>query len=254
MKYPTQIKRLIKSSTFKIRNLTKERYTCPICNYCGPFADFTVADIGIVKNARCPSCDSFERHRLQKLVIDELQKRHNFLEMRMLHFAPEDFFREYFKRLFREYITADIGMKKVDFQVDLTDLPFKDAEFDFIFASHVLEHIKDDLSAISEIRRVLKPGGIAILPVPIVAVQTIEYPESNPFEDGHVRAPGIDYYERYSNYFLRVEKFSSDDFPNQNKYQTLVHEDRSIYPTEKCPWRQPMAGEKHIDIVPVCFT
>ena len=33
----------------------------------------------------------------------------------------------------------------------------------------VLEHVRDDIKAISEIRRVLKPGGIAIMPVPLVA-------------------------------------------------------------------------------------
>lgn len=252
MKYLVQLKRLIKSTGFKFSHLSQDTYTCPICEYQGPFANFVLAESEIVKDSRCPSCDSFERHRLQKLVIEQLRKDINFWEMRMLHFAPEYFFKEYFEPLVAEYITADLSMNNVDYQVDLTNLPFKDAEFDIVFASHVLEHIKDDHMAISEIRRVLKPKGIAILPVPIVGVQTIEYPQPNPLEAGHVRAPGLDYYERYSNYFRRVEKFSSEDFPN-HPYQLFVYEDRSIYPTKNCPWRQPMAGTKHIDIVPVCF-
>lgn len=248
---PNSLKSLIKSSVCRIRNLNKEKYTCPICDYQGPFADFIIPDTWIVRNARCPSCDSFARHRLAKLVLNELQKKHDFSAMKMLHFAPESCFKGFFKKIFREYITADLNSKDVDIQTNLTNLPFKNAEFDFIFASHVLEHIKDDLKALAEIRRVLKAGGIAILPVPIVGVETIEYPESNPFEAGHVRAPGLDYYQRYFNYFLRIKNFSSEDFPE--KYQTFVYEDRSIYPTDKCPWRQPMAGEKHIDLVPVCF-
>jgi ubiquinone/menaquinone biosynthesis C-methylase UbiE len=169
----------------------------------------------------------------------------------MLHFAPEEFFRKHFKKSFGAYITADLNMHDVDYQVDITKLPFTDAQYDFVFASHVLEHIKDDLKAISEIRRVLRPGGIAILPVPIVSTETIEYPEPNPFESNHIRAPGADYYERYKKYFSRVELYSSNDYPSE--YQTFVYEDRSNTPNEKFPLRRAMAGERHIDTVPICF-
>jgi hypothetical protein len=51
-----------------------------------------------------------------------------------------------------------------------------------VFASHVLEHIPDDGLAIREIRRILVPDGIAILPVPLVSLKTIEYAEPNPLK------------------------------------------------------------------------
>lgn len=251
MKSLESVKPFIKSNICRIRNLNKEKYTCPICHYNGPFADYIMADIWIIKHSRCPKCDGFERHRLQKLVIDHLQNYYDFSKMRMLHLAPEPFLKKDFQLMFQNYICADLYQPQVDIKVDLTHLPFQTKEFDFVFASHVLEHIKDDLSALSEIKRVLKPGGIAILPVPIVSETTIEYPEPNPFEANHVRAPGFDYYERYNNYFSRIELFSSEDFPSN--YQTFIYEDRSIYPTPKCPWRQPMKAEKHLDWVPVCF-
>jgi predicted SAM-dependent methyltransferase len=40
-------------------------------------------------------------------------------------------------------------------------LPIKDAQYDFVFASHVLEHIpwNRTLDALREARRILKPGG-----------------------------------------------------------------------------------------------
>jgi len=41
----------------------------------------------------------------------------------------------------------------------------------------VLEHIKEDNNAIMEIRRILKPNGFAILPVPIITDYTVEYPD-----------------------------------------------------------------------------
>lgn len=140
-------------------------------------------------------------------------------------------------------------MKDVDFKVDIRNLPFKDEEYDCIFASHVLEHIKEDLIAIAEIRRVLKSGGFAILPVPMAEEKTIEYP--GPMEGEHVRAPGPDYYDRYLNYFSRVERFSSKDI--LPIYQPYIYEKRDIFPTKEAPLRTPMSGEKHIDIIPVCF-
>ena len=47
-----------------------------------------------------------------------------------------------------------------------TDLPFRDGSFDIVMASDVLEHIEQDGEAVSEIARVLRPGGSAIISVP----------------------------------------------------------------------------------------
>jgi len=41
-----------------------------------------------------------------------------------------------------------------------------DAAFDIVLALDVLEHIKDDHAAVREMRRVLRPGGVAIVFVP----------------------------------------------------------------------------------------
>lgn len=47
-----------------------------------------------------------------------------------------------------------------------TQLPFRPGVFDAVVASDVLEHIEDDLAAVSEIARVIKPGGTVIASVP----------------------------------------------------------------------------------------
>jgi SAM-dependent methyltransferase len=206
---------------------------------------------GLRKHAKCPNCDALERQRIQFIVVNKVLSDMNTTNLKMLHFAPEPFFRQYFSKQFGQYESADISMKGVDHNVDLQQLPFDDESYDFVFASHVLEHIPDDEKAISEIRRILKPNGIAILPVPIVSEKTIEYPEPNPYEAYHVRAPGIDYFQRYERHFSRVEMFSSDSLPE--KYQLFVFENRSQWPTKECPLRPSMQGEKHIDIVPVCY-
>jgi len=170
--------------------------------------------------------------------------------MSMLHVAPEPFLRDFFVTRFGTYETADLHMEGVDHRIDLCHLPFVDATYDCVFASHVLEHIEDDTSALREIRRVLRPNGIAILPVPLVSERTIEYPEPNPNESNHVRAPGPDYFDRYRAYFARVDTYQSDMFPE--KYQLFIYEDRTAWPTPECPLRLPMQGKRHIEVVPVC--
>jgi hypothetical protein len=42
---------------------------------------------------------------------------------------------------------------------------------------------------------------------------------------GHVRSPGIDYYDRFKGIFSSVDLYYSDDYPE--KFQTHVYEDRS---------------------------
>jgi SAM-dependent methyltransferase len=60
----------------------------------------------------------------------------------------------------------------------LTELPFPDAVFDCVLCTEVLEHIEDDKMALSELARVLKPGGQLLISVP-------EAPA--PFDPDHVR-------------------------------------------------------------------
>jgi SAM-dependent methyltransferase len=231
---------------YKVWNRGKQQFVCAICNYHGPFYDAYTE-----KNEHCPKCGSNVRIRLQYLVIDELCKTCPLSDMSILHFAPERVLQPRFRKIFRYYASADISGQGVTYQADLLALPFADQSYDFVYASHVLEHIMDDQKALSEIRRILKPGGIAVLPVPIVSHKTIEYPEPNPEEYDHVRAPGTDYFERYAAIFSKVDIYRSSDFAE--KYQLYSYEDRTSWPSEKMPLRQAMSGYKHLDYVPVCF-
>lgn len=238
------------AALFRLLHQGDEQFVCPICDYEGPFAGFKNFG-GQRKHAICPRCGSYERHRLQYLVLRDVVGLLDGKNIRMLHFAPEDSFRQIFSKHIKGYETADLFMAGVDHKVDIRALPFPDGSYDMVLASHVLEHIREDVTAISEIRRILRPGGIAVLPVPIVTEKSIEYPEPNPFESFHMRAPGPDYYDKYREYFSRVDLYGSDSFPPQ--YQVYVYEDRTVWPTAECPLRPPMKGERHIDLVPVCY-
>ena len=49
---------------------------------------------------------------------------------------------------------------------DILRLPYRNDSFDFVCALDVLEHIKDDQMAVSEISRILKKNGIVVITVP----------------------------------------------------------------------------------------
>jgi ubiquinone/menaquinone biosynthesis C-methylase UbiE len=110
--------------------------------------------------------------------------------------------------------------------------------------------VPDDRKAIQEIRRILKPDGWAILPVPVIGEKTVEYPAANPKEAYHMRAPGLDYHEKFIPYFSKVITRTSEMLPE--KFQPYIHEDRSYWPTAEAPLRRPMKGERHLDVVPIC--
>lgn len=220
---------------------------CPVCGYQGRFLS-RAAVTGTRRRAQCPRCGALERHRIQQLVYRQLADS-GLLHGRLLEVAPEPFTRRSLHPHFASVHTTDLLRTDVTLRTDLTSTPFADATFDVVVASHVLEHIPDDAAAIAEISRIVRPGGIAVLPVPIVNAATVEYSSPNRFEDFHVRAPGPDYYDRYIGPFESVQLFTSADF--DPRHQVDLIEDRSIYPNERFPQRQAAAGDAHGDIVAV---
>lgn len=60
------------------------------------------------------------------------------------------------------YVGIDYSSPKADFLADAHAIPFKSGSFDCIFSYAVLEHLHNPFIAISEIERVLKPGGFFI--------------------------------------------------------------------------------------------
>lgn len=62
-------------------------------------------------------------------------------------------------------INPDMG---IDIVGDILSLPFADKAFDLVICQFVLEHVKDISKAISEINRVLAPGGLVYINMPFV--------------------------------------------------------------------------------------
>jgi ubiquinone/menaquinone biosynthesis C-methylase UbiE len=75
-------------------------------------------------------------------------------------------------------------------QGDALCLPFPDASFDRVICSEVLEHIPDDLGAMRELTRVLKPGGTMAITVPRFGPELINWALSDEYHNvpgGHIR-------------------------------------------------------------------
>jgi len=73
---------------------------------------------------------------------------------------------------------------------DATAMPFADGSFDRVIAAEVLEHIPFDRSALAEIARVLRPGGLLAVTVPAWLPERICWRLSDDYHNtpgGHVR-------------------------------------------------------------------
>ncbi len=170
-------------------------------------------------NALCPSCLSLERHRLLWLYL----KRETTLlksRPRLLHIAPEVSLMRHFKRLYKSlpkrYITADLESPLAHLHFDVQDIPLESNFAEVIICNHLLEHVEDDEKAMSELYRILKPGGWGILLSPVEYDRAVTYEDdsiTDPAERtrifgqyDHRRIYGRDYTER-----LRKAGFTVDE-------------------------------------------
>lgn len=212
-------------------------YSCPFCGR--SFRRFlpggedhpviyqkNIIGAGRRQNIICPRCFSKDRDRLVYLYLSKMT---HLLETssRVLHIAPEGALRAYFKKNDKigyvmgdkhekgytdYYYSRDVGY------ADVTNLDYADNSFDLIVCNHVLEHITDDRKAISELFRVLSPGGLAILQVPISFSIDATEEDSNVISDeerikmygqfDHVRLYGPDYRHRLEIHGFRVVQFN----------------------------------------------
>jgi SAM-dependent methyltransferase len=116
----------------------------------------------------CPRCGAHDRERHLLMYMRASGLLDGLRGKSVLHFAPERRLSRFIRNARPErYLPCDLFPQSPEVQrVDMLDMQFEAGTFDAVIANHVLEHVGDDARALSEIRRVLKPGGFAILQTP----------------------------------------------------------------------------------------
>ncbi len=165
----------------------------------------------------CWVCGAMERHRVAWIYFDQNPQLF-WPGMSIVHVAPERVLRNRFRSI--PEVTYHAGDLTAEFgpeRIDVTQLPYEDASIDAVVCNHVLEHVPDDRKAMSEIRRVLRPSGWALLQVPGLERKEFEETDEDPSvtdpherlarfgQRDHVRRYGRDYADRLESAGLAVQ-------------------------------------------------
>jgi len=157
---------------------------CPVCER--SFRKFLSYGSSVAhrENVLCPYDLTLERHRLMWLYLKDHSHFFTAENLRVLHIAPEQCFHKGFKAQKNlNYLTGDLVSPIADIHFDLHDIPLEDNRFDVIFCNHVMEHVNDPIRCMTELHRVMKPGGWGIMQVP----QDLERAET--YEDHSITSP-----------------------------------------------------------------
>ncbi|HEX4375444.1 MAG TPA: class I SAM-dependent methyltransferase [Puia sp.] len=184
----------------------------------------------------CKNCYASDRDRLYALYLENYFKNKNAVNL--LDVAPAAMLRSFIRKHSNvNYRSMDLMMDDVDDKLDITDMhTYKENQFDFFICSHVLEHIPDDVKAMTELYRVLKPGGkgIAMVPINLQLTETMEDPECTDIptrwrlygQDDHIRMYAKnDFIARLKSVGFVVEEL------NINYFGAEVFEKFAIYPS-----------------------
>jgi SAM-dependent methyltransferase len=211
---------------------------CPVCeNGLDCFLPY-----GLVRReeAMCPYCQSLERHRLMWLFLKERTDLFDGRPKRLLHVAPEPTLGKLFQGIPGvDYLSSDYAPGRAMVQMDITDIDMPDGSFDVVICNHVLEHVSDDRRAMAEFVRVLRPGGWAILQVPITTNPvTYEDPSITAADErekafgqwDHVRLYGQDYVDRLrsSGFVVKADSYVQD-MPQSRRVRFGLDSRETVY-------------------------
>lgn len=193
-------------------------------------------------NNKCPICRSNDRERLLYFYYKTRMQPSLVSSVSLLHIAPELNFANVLKSDKNiVYTSGDKYEKgyensyKAEY-IDICDTKLPNASFDYVICNHVLEHVISYQQALAEIKRILKPGGKAILQVPIgkLLQNTIEDTTLNSEKEredkfgqyDHVRLFGQDYSLILKSAGFSVREYKSGELCNnqENKFALNPHE------------------------------
>ncbi len=229
--YVTRLSRRVRRDVYVRALRIGDRYACPICGWSG--LRFLPGSKPSIPNRICPNCNSTERYRALELW---LRRGGAVNDAALLEIAPIELVRGSATELGYCYASLDLSSSRAMVLGDLCRTPFRDESFDTIICFHVLEHIPNDSAAMSELGRILKPKGSAIVIVPwdTTTATTFEGASDDPADNerlygqsDHVRIYGRDVTDRLRDAGLEVEEVRwADAFePDQLRHHLLPGDD-----------------------------
>lgn len=171
----------------------------------------------------CPRCGVQDRERHLILFFRATGVLDRAVGGLVVHFAPEASLRQRIQAAGpAEYVMCDIAPPSPEVRrMDLLNLEFDDDSVDLLIANHVLEHVPDADKALSEIRRVLKPEGRAVLQTPFCLGLGTTWEDASIVsesarlqaygQEDHVRLFGTDIFDRFESNGLTLEGGSHAD-------------------------------------------
>jgi|GEM_PF-758415 len=190
-----------------------------------------------LRQGRCPFCGSIDRARWVDFVLKNFTDIYHRRGCKIMHFAPEKIICEKLEAYYgKDYYTCDIRKCVGKYQVDITNIPFRDGMFDFIIVNHVLEHIQDEAKALHELMRCLGNTGTLVLSFPI-ATDTDTFEDSSVKsesdrrklfnQEDHVRLYGRDFLARMERYGLSIQVYTPEKLlqPEMVSHLGLISDD-----------------------------
>lgn len=222
------------------------QFECPICEWhLRSFTDRRNRGglLAHTPDGYCPRCGTKARHRRMWLYLSEntdiLTRK-----QRLLHVAP----RPGLGKRLMNLETVDyvgIGLKPgpaITSLADVSSLPMQDNTFDMVLCMHVLEHVIEDLQAMSEIFRVLRPNGVALISFPLRLDQptaedvTVRDPAERKRrfgERGHYRWYGTDASDRLRSVGFDVSLDLGSNLSDEHRARYGLRTDENIFHCRK---------------------
>jgi len=216
---PRTLRRSLLSAATRLaaRDVKDGPLECPVC---GASFDRFLGD-------RCAYCMSTSRERMIALFLRRevgIDTGHR----RVLHFAPEPGLSDMLATLPSVgYVPADLNPARGHQRVDATQIELE-PYFDGLIASHVIEHIVEERRAMGEMLRVLRPGGWALIVVPLafelpttLEDDSVTGPWSRHRHFGqhdHMRVYGLDFADRLAGFGFQVSerRYASELGPGES--------------------------------------
>lgn len=249
-RWTESLKNAVRPHVYRLLHSGGPNFTCPVCGYVGPFKDkrMPAAAGGLIRrHSKCVGCGSSERHRILSLVLDDVLGQWNPASRSLLHIAPDLALQPRLRRAFGTYHTADLFQAGVDFREDLQCLSFASASYDSILVSRVLMIPPDLESCIREMRRVLRPDGMAIVGEAWLCEHTQEY---GGLRDGHSRRLGADSIRMLQQHFRDVTLFRAAQF--DQRYQLMNRTYHGDQVVDDYPAITREVGVGYQELVAVC--